>query len=1847
MDFCGWVNSPPPESGVDWDWLSGESEGQMVPRRDHTTDSSLGHFAFFKPFESNREGVARLESEFMEAVDQACLRIWHHAKGWSINRPSAFTLTVFVNETGKLQPVFNTSGYTNSSWIQDSVDYKASGQHQIILQVLRPAKGDGSFSLDDIHIMRGESCDDNILTTTTTIPPTTTTAPDTTMDCTFEEGLCSWTHESDDTSWTLSNGLQAKGLWNGPLYDHTVGNNQGFFLLLNGSGSKEDEKTVISVPVVDRGSKSCVEFWYYSLGPSVSTLNLLIQTKFSELLVWTRQGTQNSEWMNAKVNINISDAFKIMITGYKNIHSRGFMAVDDITVREGVCSDQSVCGFDSSSCGFENSVDHRGRWERRRATKSRVDHTYGTENGFFMAVMNSSSTQEEVAELFSPEFKSAAEMCARFWYRLPVNSSNALSVHVMRAGLLGDALWQRSRLPTSGWEVSEVTVSSPAHFFVVFRAVHVPGTSDTVEIDDFSVSEGACNPPATCDFESGHCNWVNSMNEDGHDWVLVHGGPNGPPADHTTQTSDGWFLLSSAQHQSQPSVAQVVSEWIHLRDASSCLTFWYHMHNSDSGTLKVFSRTDSSEEALVFHSSNSSNNWSRFSQSLEISKPFQLLIKAESNNQGFIAIDDVSLIPGPCRANETSIGFVGCSFENGTCDWEDVSVGQFQWVRRNATGNTGPPMDNTLGTELGWFVAVEADRGEEMSPAALQSPMMQQASSTCTLHFYYNMNGEESELRVLLKVGPRTTTLLWLSGNHGDAWHHSEVMVGRSPQDFTILFEASRNFNEPEYVALDDIIFTNCSLPAPESWCPDSMFKCNNRVCVDPNQVCDFSDDCGDGSDELSCEKQGVMERCSFEQGFCSWANSDLNPPGADWRLLRGQEALSNHGPRRDHTRNSDAGHYVTPGLHLTVRKQTSEIISKTLLPSINCTVRFFYFSMDDAAATLTAQSMTQMSGINNKVLWVRRTSQSFSWQRAKVTFSTSASSKIVFRYELGEAPRGLVALDDVSFSRECVFDPENSELPDTTPTSAPPTPSSTPTATINPCQESEFFCHHSAGNVCVPAKSRCDYHPDCPREEDEAGCGPCTFESDQCQWTDASDGQSRWYRQKASNTTDPPTDHTTETGFYMRVNLSLGSAQKEAKLLSPPLPPSSPYCQILFHFHIDAQSTGSLRVLMQQAEGGEAILWSCSHNTVSHWASEHLPVGRHQQPYKLWFSSIIKATQEVNVGRDHVVAVDDVSFLNCEQSYQPPDLSFFSCTFEDGLCAWVQGAEEELDWLSGSGPTETSNTGPAGDHTTGKGKYLYIESSHPAMKENIAHLKSPLLPPAGDEGYCFTFWYHMFGATVGSLRMLLKSAETFEKTLVWQKSGDQGDEWLLAQSHVTLKNVHQVVLEATVGGETGDIAIDDVAFVHGPCHASDLCDFEDGSCNWQQVPSDDFDWVRQSGYSTGPKTDHTTSTAAGHYYYLPSSTSDQNGQTASMFSPLYPASKGSCVMLWYYMNGEEVGTLNVYQQSEDGKNVLIFSQLGDQGRLWRFAQASLLPRVQPYKIVVEGVKAGPAFEGGMAFDDVQLTDAQCPPHGFCDFESSLCSWSNLGGVDQGDWLHGTGDSSNPNTGPTFDHTTNSTHGHYVYVDSSVGEWGDMSFLISDVFQPSSRGHCLTFWYHMYGGHIGTLRVYINDRKIHAGGNEEGLLKWIETGNKGDQWLQARVPIKHKDAFWFVFAYQRGMSTGGDVALDDITITSDACYPPSPILPSDNSSLSVALAVSLTLLAGVIISILLFMLNRKCKTINQPSWMDNEGMDLPSGLDTFNCTTNGTEHDSDFSFYNKLYDPSTQPENTAEASSDA
>lgn len=61
----------------------------------------------------------------------------------------------------------------------------------------------------------------------------------------------------------------------------------------------------------------------------------------------------------------------------------------------------------------------------------------------------------------------------------------------------------------------------------------------------------------------------------------------------------------------------------------------------------------------------------------------------------------------------------------------------------------------------------------------------------------------------------------------------------------------------------------------------------------------------------------------------------------------------------------------------------------------VSTQLRFFYYSLDDTTTSLTAQSRTQRSGVDDTVLWLRGNSQSYSWQRAEVTFSSSINCKV------------------------------------------------------------------------------------------------------------------------------------------------------------------------------------------------------------------------------------------------------------------------------------------------------------------------------------------------------------------------------------------------------------------------------------------------------------------------------------------------------------------------------------------------------------------------------------------------------------------------------------------------------------------------------------------------------------------------------------------------------------------------------------------------------------------------------------------------------------------------------------
>ena len=112
---------------------------------------------------------------------------------------------------------------------------------------------------------------------------------------------------------------------------------------------------------------------------------------------------------------------------------------------------------------------------------------------------------------------------------------------------------------------------------------------------------------------------------------------------------------------------------------------------------------------------------------------------------------------------------------------------------------------------------------------------------------------------------------------------------------------------------------------------------------------------------------------------------------------------------------------------------------------------------------------------------------------------------------------------------------------------------------------------------------------------------------------------------------------------------------------------------------------------------------------------------------------------------------------------------------FEDYLGIWYQPDTEEADWERRSGSTPTSSTGPGSAFE--EDNYLYLEAS-----DFIPGDEAVLLTAVDFSGLVdasLEFSYHMFGSAMGSLALEVSTDGGNNWTLLWTRSGDQGNSWI------------------------------------------------------------------------------------------------------------------------------------------------------------------------------------------------------------------------------------------------------------------------------------------------------------------------------------------------------------------------------------------------------------------------------------------------------------------------------------
>lgn len=147
-----------------------------------------------------------------------------------------------------------------------------------------------------------------------------------------------------------------------------------------------------------------------------------------------------------------------------------------------------------------------------------------------------------------------------------------------------------------------------------------------------------------------------------------------------------------------------------------------------------------------------------------------------------------------------------------------------------------------------------------------------------------------------------------------------------------------------------------------------------------------------------------------------------------------------------------------------------------------------------------------------------------------------------------------------------------------------------------------------------------------------------------------------------------------------------------------------------------------------------------------------------------------------------------------------------------------INGAEDDIDWRVDAGGTPSSTTGPAIDHNPGtsSGNYVYLEASNGCTGQT-ATLISPCIDLNNTSNPALSFWYHMYGADMGSLHIDIFTNGSWLNDITSVLLGNQGNSWL--SSIVDLSNYIGQVVQVRFRGITGsnyasDMALDDIAII-------------------------------------------------------------------------------------------------------------------------------------------------------------------------------------------------------------------------------------------------------------------------------------------------------------------------------------------------------------------------------------------------------------------------------------------------
>ncbi|XP_041367445.1 MAM and LDL-receptor class A domain-containing protein 2-like [Gigantopelta aegis] len=1222
--------------------------------------------------------------------------------------------------------------------------------------------------------------------------------------CTFESGLCGWVDVSTSRyQWEKHSGSTHSAI-SGPSTDHTLKTPAGFYMYVDSGKGAFFGHAIMQSPVFGQLSASCqVNFWYHKKSAGgVMRLFLIppgIRTNAvsGRILLWSAFGAHGSQWNNASAGVGARmPGYRLLFEALHVLRS-GDMAIDDITMSQcGLTNNATVCAANQFHCTRGACVDN-----------------------------------SKVCDFQDDCGDSSDELnCGRYVER--------------------------------------------------------------------------------CNFETSMCNWIQDKTDD-FDWTRVRGRTmtvgTGPDRDHTTGNETGYYIYIETSAPRRPNdSARIKSIVFRPTTSGVCrMRLFYHMFGPHVNALKIYKEVSNTGARNVIWSklNSQADAWKRADILITSSVNFRIVIEGirGSGYKGDIGIDDISFTPGcqiasgatlspfppttpgPCGpgkgqcANKQCIpadAFCNfkndctdgsdelscpskCNFENGNmCRWTNQMKGQTSnWtVASNGqpTKNSGPTLDHTTGKSSGHYGLIKNPGNFFLENSRLVSPIYHRAGQSCSFSFWYAMGRLSFRPFKLFIRKSETESTLWTQPRPPrpfNSWNIVSVQLPVCSSDFQLIFEADAFTSKSAYVAIDDLVFTNCSQPDAPPSCSLGQLRCADGHCIARNLQCDFQTDCCDGTDEAQ-QNCYQYSQCNFELGMCGWVQDTTD--NFNWTWFRGRTGSSDTGPIQDHTSGSASGYYLyIESSSPRVPNDTARIIYNMPKPPGKCSLRFWYHMYGTHIGALNVYSKTLDRGQN--LLASVKGQQGNKWIRKEVSLLSSTPFQTIIEGVIGVGYRGDIAIDDISFTPGCGMG------------SVTPPPLFSPGAashqsivtTRNPCPTGQRAC---ADGTCMSSKLFCDFKRDCRDGSDESSCPTyCSFEKGMCGWKNTVPDLVDWERATGISTNNlgpmaPPFDASRgKSQYFVFIHDKTPGGHvggQVATLASPQFSAASSDCKVRFKYFMHGISPAGLSLVIKQGTQS-TILWQDRGDHGSAWLATTVGIGRRfaafQLTFKMLYARIYKGA----------IAIDEIQFENCgippvqksctadqfrctrgacvpksslcdniDDCGDKSDETDSSCqnykkyNFEQGIGDLKQGqnkVDDDFDWKRWAGKTPSSGSGPDRDHTIGtpSGHYMYMEASAPAKYNQKTWLLTKPFYASASKNCNMRFFFFMYGKHVNQLNVYYRLYNSGPPThLIWSVAGNQGSYWQSGIVRLNVSSNFQVIIEARVGDSyLGDIAIDDLSF--------------------------------------------------------------------------------------------------------------------------------------------------------------------------------------------------------------------------------------------------------------------------------------------------------------------------------------------------------------------------------------------------------------------------------------------------